>query len=86
MPNARFNLTSLSLALLTLPLWGFVAYEVQLRNGAAGNVRAYLFPLVILCVLTVAIHRLMRRSPHAWPLSALLAGLGTLGFLMWAAG
>jgi hypothetical protein len=86
MPNARINLVSLSLVVLSLPIWGLVAYEVQLRNGAAGNVRAYLFPLLILCVLTAAIHRLMCHYPNAWPISALLAGIGTLGFLMWAAG
>ena len=86
MTNPRFNLIGLSLVLLAIPVWILVTIEIRLREGAQASQSRFLIAPFVLCGITAAIHRLLRSRANAWPLSALIAGLGVLAVLAWAAG
>ncbi len=86
MTNVRLKLTGLSLMLLAMPIWILVTIEIRLREGPAANPPGYLISPFVLCGMTAAIHHLLRSRANAWPLSALIAGLGVLAVLAWSAG
>lgn len=86
MTNSRFSLIGLSLMLLAIPIWILVTIEIRLSEGAQASQPRFLIAPFLLCGVTAAIHRLLRSRANAWPLSALIAGLGVLAVLAWAAG
>lgn len=81
MANSRFNLAGLLIALLAAPIWALVAIEVSLRSPDR-----YLNGPIVLCGMTLVIHHLLRSFKNSWPLSALSAGLVSLGVLLLSAG
>ena len=86
MTNARFNLGGLLILLLAAPIWMLIAFEASLSTGFGDGPGRYVIPQLVLCGLTVAIHRLLRNQSNAWPLSVLIAGVSALAVLLWAAG
>jgi hypothetical protein len=86
MTNSRFNLIGLSLMLLAIPVWILITIEIRLREGSEASQPRYLIAPFVLCGITAATHRLLRSYTNAWPLSALIAGLGVLAVLLWSAG
>jgi hypothetical protein len=86
MTNTRSTLAGLAFTLLAIPIWGLICYEASLSTGFGDGNGRYIIPPLVLCGLTVAIHRLLRPRKLAWPLSMFIAGVGALGVLMWAAG
>jgi hypothetical protein len=86
MTNLRSNLTGIAIALLAAAVWVLVVIEVFLRSDSGRSFDRYVIGPLVLCGLTVAIHRLLRPRKHAWSLSALIAGVGALAVLAWAAG
>jgi hypothetical protein len=84
--NARSNLIGLLLVLLAIPVWILVMVEIRLRESPAANQPRSLIAPFVLCGMTAAIHHLLRSRANAWPLSALIAGIGVLALLAWSAG
>lgn len=86
MKNSRFDLVGLVCLLLAVPLWILDGIEIYLRSGQQGNPRSYFAAPIVLCGITVAVHRLLRPHKNAWPYSALIAGFIVLIVLLWLAG
>jgi peptidoglycan/LPS O-acetylase OafA/YrhL len=86
MAGSRFNFVGLLIVLLAAPIWILVAIEVSLRADFSGSLNRYVVAPFVLGGLTAAIHRLLRPRKNSWPLSALIAGVGTLAVLAWSAG
>ena len=86
MTSLRSNLTGIAIALLAATVWTLVVIEVFLRSDSGRGFDRYVIGPLVLCGLTAAIHRLLRSRKHAWSVSALIAGIGALVVLAWAAG
>lgn len=86
MSNSRLNLVGVVILLLAAPVWLLILWEASLSTGFGDGSARYVVPPFVLCGLTIAIHRLLRPRRNAWPLSALISGVGALALLMWAAG
>jgi hypothetical protein len=86
MTSLRSNLTGIAIALLAATVWTLVVIEVFLRSDSGRGFDRYVIGPLVLCGLTAAIHRLLRPRKHAWSVSALIAGIGALVVLAWAAG
>ena len=66
---------------LAAPVWILVAIELSLRSPDR-----YVYGPIVLCGMTVAIHRLLRLYKNAWPIAAMSSGLVSLAVLLWSAG
>lgn len=86
MTTSQSHLVGLVMVLLAAPVWYLIMFEASLSTGFGPGSARYIVPPFVLCGLTIAIHRLLQPRGNAWPLSALIAGVGALAVLMWAAG
>lgn len=86
MTNPRFELAGLLMVLLATPIWILIAVEAYLSPGFGSGPGRYVVAPFVLCGMTAAIHYLVRPLRNAWPLSALLAGIGALTVLLLASG
>jgi hypothetical protein len=76
----QFSLTSMLLVVTAFPLW--VLLIIFLPESPHVH---FLLPPFVLCGVTAAVQRLVRRHRDAWAISVLLAGLVVMGFLISAA-
>lgn len=86
MTNSGSKWTGIAIALLAVPIWILVVYEVSLSRAFGDGSGRFVVAPAVLCGLTVAMHRLLRTQRNAWPLSAVAGGGLALGAMMWAAG
>ena len=85
MANSQFNFVGVLLVVLAIPAWAFLVVTVPNSVGWGSDPVRFVMAPIVLCGITAAIHRLLRRFKDAWPLSALIAGLGVLAILAWMA-
>jgi hypothetical protein len=85
MQTPRFNLVTLLLWAAALPIWMFLAVVVAQSTGWGGGAFRFVAAPLVLCGVTVVIHRLVRGRQTSWALAALFAGILILGSLSIAA-
>ncbi|MCI0331848.1 MAG: hypothetical protein L0228_01320 [Planctomycetes bacterium] len=73
----QFSLTSMLLIVTACPIW--VLLIIFLPENP--NIH-FLLPPFVLCGVTVAVQRLVRRHRDAWAISVLFAGLIVTAFLI----
>jgi len=88
MHQPKFSLASVPLLVTAAPLWGIVIVFASQSTGFGSSTSRFVTAPVVLCTITVAIHRLIRRQPNAWAKSILAAGViafGSLAMATWFA-
>jgi len=67
--------------LCAAPVWILLSITVPRSTGFGDASGRYVIAPIVLSGITISVHRLVRDHRNAWPLSALIAGLGILVFL-----
>jgi hypothetical protein len=82
MARPQITLSTFLLLAAALPIWILLAVAVPASTGWGGNPLRFVAAPLVLCGVTVAIHRLVRNCPNPWSISALLAGVIIWGALL----
>ncbi len=78
MARWQFSLASMLRTTTAAAIWLWVILLIPSTPGWLGTVVMRAIPLLVLCGMTLALHRIGRGSREAWSVAALYAGLTVL--------
>ncbi len=67
--NRQFGLLSLLLVGAATPIWIWLIVTLPFNPGFGDTPTRFVITPFVLTGITVAIHRLIRKQAHAWPIS-----------------
>jgi hypothetical protein len=73
--NQQFDLLSLILVSAACPVWIWLIVTLPQSPGFGGSPTRFAITPIVLTGFTIAVHRIIRNSRRAWPLSILTAPL-----------
>ena len=81
MAKSQIDAFGIVMLLCAAPVWIFLSMTVPRGTGFGGASDRYVIAPIVLSGITISVHRLIRDYRNAWPLSALISGVGVLVFL-----